>query len=54
MTSGPESDRVLLQHMRECLARIGEFVALGLVVEKDLPALTEAVNRMAARRGLAG
>lgn len=115
MTPGPDSDRVLLAHMRECLARIDEYAgaerarfegsrliqdavirnlqtlaessqrlsadikatepqipwrdlagfrnvivhgylgvdlgAVWLVVEKDLPALADAVNRMAAIRG---
>ncbi len=113
MTPGPESDRVLLAHIRECLARIQEYAgverarfdgsrlvqdavirnlqtlaessqrlsheikatepqmpwrelggfrnvivhgylgidleAVWLVVEQDLPALAEAVNRMAMR-----
>ena len=116
MNPGPEADRVLLAHMRECLGRILEFTqaqrthfngsrlvqdavirnlqtltessqrlsseikatepqvpwrdlagfrnvivhgylgidlgAVWLVVEQDLPALTEAVDRMAARLGL--
>ena len=115
MNPGPEADRVLLAHMRECLDRIFEFTqaqrshfdasrlvqdavirnlqtltessqrlsseikaiepqvpwrelagfrnvivqgylgidlgAVWLVVEQDLPALTEAVDRMAARIG---
>ena len=118
MKPGPESDRVLLAHMRDCLDRIREYtnaersrfdasrlvqdavirnlqtlaessqrlsneikatearipwrdlagfrnvivhgylgVDLGaawLVVEQDLPALTEAVNRMAAHLGPQG
>ncbi len=113
MTPGPEADRVLLAHMRDCLHRIGEYTnaerarfdtsrlvqdavirnlqtlaessqrlsdeikgtepqtpwrelsgfrnvivhgylgvdlgAVWLVVEQDLPALTEAVDRMATR-----
>jgi len=115
---GPEADRVLLAHMRECLDRIREYTsadrtrfetsrlvqdavirnlqtlaessqrlsseikgteqqipwrelagfrnvivhgylgvdlgAVWLVVEQDLPPLTEAVNRMAADRGSQG
>ena len=115
MNPGPEADRVLLAHMRDCLSRIVEYTnaersrfessrlvqdavirnlqtlaessqrlsseikatepqipwrelggfrnlivhgylgvdlgAIWLVVEQDLPALTEAVNRMATRLG---
>lgn len=115
MKPGPEADRVLLAHMRDCLDRIQEYAngertrfdasrlvqdavvrnlqtlaessqrlsseikgtepqipwrelagfrnvivhgylgvdlgAVWLVVEQELPALSEAVNRMAARRG---
>ena len=118
MNAGPEADRVLLAHMRDCLSRIAEYTnaersrfdssrlvqdavvrnlqtlaessqrlsseikttelqipwrelagfrnvivhgylgidlgAVWLVVEKDLPALTEAVNRMAQRLGPQG
>lgn len=118
MKPGPESDRVLLAHMRDCLDRIREYTnaersrfdasrlvqdavirnlqtlaessqrlsneikatearipwrdlagfrnvivhgylgvdlgAVWLVVEQDLPALTEAVNRMAAHLGPQG
>lgn len=115
MNPGPEADRVLLAHMRDCMGRIGEYTnaerarfdasrlvqdavirnlqtlaessqrlsseikgtepqipwrelagfrnvivhgylgvdlgAVWLVVEQDLPALTEAVNRMITRLG---
>ena len=115
MNPGPEADRVLLAHMRDCLSRIVEYTnaersrfessrlvqdavirnlqtlaessqrlsseikatepqipwrelggfrnlivhgylgvdlgAIWLVVEQDLPALTEALNRMATRLG---
>jgi uncharacterized protein with HEPN domain len=115
---GPEADRVLLEHMRDCLARIHEYTngersrfddsrlvqdavirnlqtlaessqrlsseikgteprvprrelagfrnvivhgylgvdlgAVWLVIEQDLPMLTEAVNRMAKRLGTDG
>ncbi len=118
MKPGPEADRVLLAHMRDCVDRIHEYTnaerarfeasrlvqdavirnlqtvaessqrlsneikatepqipwrelagfhnvivhgylgvdlgAVWLVVEHDLPALTEAVNRMATRLGLQG
>ena len=118
MNAGPEADRVLLAHMRDCLSRIAEYTnaersrfdssrlvqdavvrnlqtlaessqrlsseiktaelqipwrelagfrnvivhgylgidlgAVWLVIEKDLPALTEAVNRMAQRLGPQG
>lgn len=118
MRPGPEADRVLLEHMRDCLARIFEYThaersrfetsrlvqdavirnlqtlaessqrlsseikatelqipwrelagfrnvivhgylgvdlgAVWLVVEQDLPAMTEAVNRMAAQLGNEG
>ena len=118
MNPGPEADRVLLSHMRDCLDRIREYTnsersrfdasrlvqdavirnlqtlvessqrlsseikgtepqipwrelagfrnvivhgylgvdlgAVWLVVEQDLPALTEAVNRMAAQLGSHG
>ena len=118
MNPGPEPDRVLLAHMRDCLDRINEYTnadrsrfdgsrlvqdavvrnlqtltessqrlsneikttepqipwrdlagfrnvivhgylgvdlsAIWLVVEQDLPALTEAVNRMAIRLALQG
>ena len=118
MSPGPEADRVLLAHMRDCLDRILEYThaqrarfeasrlvqdavirnlqtltessqrlsseikgtephipwrdlagfrnvivhgylgvdlgAVWLVVEQDLPALTEAVNRMAANLGPQG
>lgn len=116
MTPGPDADRVLLAHIRDCLDRIREYTngerarfdasrlvqdavirnlqtlaessqrlsteikateaqipwrelsgfrnvivhgylgvdlgAVWLVVEQDLPALTDAVSRMARRRGL--
>ena len=83
MNPGPEADRVLLAHMRDCLDRIRENTnaerarfdvsrlvqdagfrnvivhgylgvdlgAVWLVVEQDLPALAEAVNRMTQRLG---
>ncbi len=83
MNPGPEADRVLLAHMRDCLDRIREYTnaerarfdvsrlvqdagfrnvivhgylgvdlgAVWLVVEQDLPALAEAVNRMTQRLG---
>ena len=118
MNPGPESDRVLLAHMRDCLDRILEYTnaersrfdasrlvqdavirnlqtlaessqrlsseikgtepqipwrelagfrngivhgylgvdlgAVWLVIEQDLPAMSEAVNRMAMRVGLHG
>lgn len=62
MKPGTEADRVLLAHMHECMARIQEYtqgervrfgvdlLAVWLVVQQDLPALKEAVARMAVLR----
>ncbi len=62
MTPGPEADRVLLAHMRECLERIHEYTAgkrsrfeasrpIQAAVVPSLQTLAESVHRMTARLG---
>lgn len=57
MISGPESDRVLLAHMRECIERIGEYTAgerrrfeMSRLVQdaviRNLQTLTESSQRL--------
>ena len=59
MTPGPEADRVLLAHMRECLERIAEYTGVERArfegsrlvqdaVIRNLQTLTESSQRLSA------
>ena len=57
MNPSPEADRVLLAHMHNVIVHGYLGVDLGavwLVVEQDLPALSEAASRMLTQLGPSG
>lgn len=51
MNPGPEADRVLLAHMRDCLDRIGEYTNSERSRFEASRLVQDAVIRMAERLG---